>query len=278
MIRTSIAVSSVLAACLLWAGGAARADTVPNFGGPGVASPGYPDFLGANAQAKLTENRDGSFTLSVIGSPACGSPRAFGGCGGATLNFPGAAYFVGNESMSITANFSAKGVFTSGTYTLIGSLPAWSNPSTGTAPAGFSWGAQGVETLLTANLTGDTVDAAGEALGFTEVITGGWADQAQFTSGGPESVWLYSLLGGQSIHGDDDDQGNENGNGRFRRKGHSNWDRFLADLQSGHLRPANLRGIGSVATTPLPAAVWLLGSGLVGLFGLARRRRLPASP
>ena len=33
---------------------------------------------------------------------------------------------------------------------------------------------------------------------------------------------------------------------------------------------------GDVAAVPIPAAVWLFGSGLVGLFGLARRRARPA--
>ncbi|MGI9320139.1 MAG: VPLPA-CTERM sorting domain-containing protein [Thiogranum sp.] len=31
--------------------------------------------------------------------------------------------------------------------------------------------------------------------------------------------------------------------------------------------------IGGGTPVPLPAAVWLFGSGLLGLFGIARRRR-----
>jgi hypothetical protein len=262
MARTSAAVSSALAICLLSVGGAAHALTVPNFGGPGVPSPGYPDFWGANVGATLTQNNNGTFTLSVIGSTAaCGSSKTFANCNAAIFNFPGASYFVGNETMNITANFSASGIFSSGTYTITGSLPASSNPTIGTAPTGVSWGAQGTETLLTANLTADTIDSTDEALGFREVITGGWADQAQFISGSAESVWLYSLLSGFNM-----DSGDNTKNAA--------WNNFLAELKSGHgLKGNSFAAIGSIATVPLPGALWLLGGGLFGLAGLARRRR-----
>jgi hypothetical protein len=39
----------------------------------------------------------------------------------------------------------------------------------------------------------------------------------------------------------------------------------------------NLKITGNAPTTPLPAAVWLLGSGLVGLFGVSRRRTVAAA-
>jgi len=38
----------------------------------------------------------------------------------------------------------------------------------------------------------------------------------------------------------------------------------------------NLSIAGNGAAVPLPAAVWLLGSGLLGLFGVARRRAAAA--
>jgi len=266
MTRISTGVTGALLVCLLAVAGVAHADTVPIFGGPGVPSPGFPDFWGTNGDATLTRNRNGSFTLSVVGSAA-------------NFNIPGASYRVGNGTMNITAIFSSKGVFTSGTYTLTGSLPASSSPTSGSAPTGFSWGAQPTETLLTANFTADAVDSSDEALGFTEIITGGWADQAQFTSGGPESVWLYSLLSGTGM--DSEDSGNDHClrsdsmcmNG-FRGKRRSSWDKFLADLVSGQrLTPKTLVAIGSIATVPLPGAAWLLGTGLAGLIGLAHRRR-----
>jgi hypothetical protein len=286
MLRTSTSVSLTLAACLLACGAAARADMVPAFTAPGIPAPGSPSFWGNNVDATLSRNGNGTFTLSVVGSSAgCGSAHTRSGCSAATFNLPGAAYLVGNESISITANFSASGMFTSGAYSITGSLPASSSPLFGSAPAGVSWGAQGTETLLTANLTGDAVDSSDEALGFNEVITGGWADQPQFASGGPESVWLYSLLSGFDGDRDQNDQGNQGSSGCWKRgfgcridsghKGDSAWDRFLAELQSGRgLKPGKFTAIGSIATVPLPGAVLLLGSGLLGLAGMARRRRL----
>ena len=38
-------------------------------------------------------------------------------------------------------------------------------------------------------------------------------------------------------------------------------------------RPDQLRVITAVSTVPVPAAVWLFGSGLLGLVGMARRKR-----
>lgn len=35
----------------------------------------------------------------------------------------------------------------------------------------------------------------------------------------------------------------------------------------------NLTGVASVSAVPIPSAVWLFGSGLIGLIGLARRRK-----
>jgi len=262
--KMSAAVSGVLALCLLAVSAVAQAFVVPGFIGPGVASPGYPDFWGANVGATLTQNSNGSFTLSVVGSTAaCGNPHTFNSCGAAIFNFPGGAYLVGNETMNLTANFSSSGVFNSGSYTITGSLPASSNPTFGSAPAGFSWGAQGSQTLLTANLTADTIDSTDEALGFAEVITGGWADQPQFTGtpAGVESLWLYSLLSGVDM---------ESGN----NKHNSGWNSFLAELKSGHGLHANtFAAIGSIATVPLPGTVGLLGSALAALVVLARRRR-----
>ena len=278
MIRTSTAVSLALTACVAVFASVAHAYTVPDFGAPGVPVPGYPSFWGSNVDATLRRDANGMFTLSVAGSTvACDSAHTRSSCSGAIFNFPGAAYLVGNETLNITANFTSSGTFTSGTYSITGSLPASSNPSFGSAPAGFSWGAQGTETLLTANLTGDAVDSSREALGFNEVITGGWADQPQFTSGVAESVWLYSLLSGpdHDAHADADCWKRGFGcKGDSGRKGASAWNRFLAELRDAHdLRPGTFTAIGSIATVPLPGALALLGSGLLGMVGMARRRR-----
>jgi len=263
MTRTSAALSSALALTLLSVG-TAHAITVPTFAGPGVSSPGYPDFWGANVSASVVQNGNGTFTLSVVGSEAaCGNFHTLGSCSAAIFNFPGAGYLIGNETMSLTANFSSSGAFNSGSYTITGSLPASANPTFGSAPSGFSWGAQKNQILLSANLTADTIDSADQALGFQDVITGGWADLGQFTSNPatPESVWLYAQLSGLNMDGGDN-------------KGNSAWNDFLAELQSGRaLRANTFLAVGSIATVPLPGAVWLLGSGVIGLLASARRRR-----
>ena len=244
----------------LGTGGLAQAFTVPNFSGPGVSVPGYPDFWAANYEGSLTSSH-GTFTLSVTGNLGSCNGRNVQNCSAAIFNFPSGAYVVGNESVSITANFSSSGQFLSGSYTLYGSLPASSNPSFGKAPTGYSWSAQAPETLLTANLTADTIDSADGALGFKEVFTGGWADQPKFTGGiTTESVWLYSLLSGWGS-GDDNNVHN------------SGWNSFLAELKSGRgLKTGTFVGIASIATVPVPAALLLFGSGLAGL-GLLRRRK-----
>ena len=249
--------------CLACGSGVAHAITVPGFIGTGVPPPGYPDFWGANVDATLTRNKNGSFTLSVLGNTAaCGSSKTLANCSAALFNFPAGAYLVGNETLNLTANFSSGGMFTSGSYTITGSLPASSNPTLGMAPPNVGWGAQGNETLLTATLTGDAIDSTDAALGFAATITGGWADQKQFTSGSPESVWLYSLVSGLSMTSGDS-------------TANKAWNNFLAELQSGHLtKGASFVAIGSIATVPLPGVVMLFGSGVMGLLGLARRRRL----
>ena len=50
--------------------------------------------------------------------------------------------------------------------------------------------------------------------------------------------------------------------------------RVLSDIELGILKDI---GYSKVAPVPVPAAVWLMGSGLVALFGMARRRRMAAA-
>jgi hypothetical protein len=242
--------------------GVAHAITVPSFTGsdPSVVSPGYPDFLAANYSASLTANSQGSvYTLSIQGS----NPNV------GVFNFKNADYLVGNESIKLTANFDARGNLLTGkgftnSYEIDGSLAASSNPTIGSAPAGYSWTAQPVEKLFSATLASVTVDSNDEALGFKSTSFGGWANQKQFTGGGTpsESVWLFSLLSPLSSFSSQASAANKD------------WNTFLSEIKTHSSLKANtFYGIGSIATVPLPAALLLLGSGLLGFGGIARRRQ-----
>jgi hypothetical protein len=258
MNRSSRALAGAAAIVVLGAAGVAHAFPVPEFKStdPSIASPGYPDFWAANLSASLRKSSAGTgYTLSIQGSdPNIG-----------IFNFPNGAYLVQDEQIKLTANFDSTGhLLTSlaNTYEIDGSLRAWSNPSFGTKPAGVSWAVQPLEKLFSANLTAVTVDSKSDALGFKSTGFGGWANQKQFTGGSTtESVWLYSLLAGLSSRDNDDSHG-------------SDWHRFMAELKNHTaLKSGTFFGIASIATVPLPAAVWLFGSGLAALGGLIRRRK-----
>jgi len=251
----------------------AQAFMVPNFSGSGVSSPGYPDFWAADAKASVAENANGTFTLSISGNSAsCLGDGSFANCSAAIFNFANSAYLVRNETLNITANFSSSGQLLSGSYEIDGTLTASSSPSFHTKPpAGYTWSAQTVvQDLFSTSLTGFTVDSKDEALGFVTAGFGGWANQPQFTGGSKsESLWLYSLLG--SSH----ESGWEGGGNQHQNQA---WNNFLAELKSGKgLKADAFYGIASVATVPLPAAVWLFGSGLAALGGALRRRARASS-
>jgi hypothetical protein len=258
-------IATAAAVVLLTATRAAQAFSVPDFKGPdpSIGSPGYPDFSALNLSASLTANSPGTvYTLSIQGS----NPNV------GVFNFPNAAYLVGNESIKLTVSFDSHGNLLTGSgyndsYEIDGSLAASSNPTFGSKPAGYSWAAQPIEKLFSATLTGVTVDSKDEALGFRSTNFGGWANQKQFTGGGTtESVWLYSLLSSlNSSYG--------SSMASAQRGGGSDWDSLLAEIKNHtHLKTGTFLGIASIATVPVPIALWLFGSGLLGLGGLFRRR------
>jgi len=254
----------------------AHAFPVPDFDGrnQSVPKPGYPDFWSVDLSGSLTGNSSGTvYTLTLEGS----------GQDAGIFNFPHGAYLIGNEEVQITAHFDSTGhLLTSlaNTYEIDGSLAAWSDPSFGTKPAGVSWAAQPVEKLFSTDLTGLTFDMKDQALGFKTTNFGGWANQQQFTGDvTSESLWLYSLLsdhkGKHGHHGDhgDDEGKNQSAEGWGWPRANE-WRAFLDELEDHkHLKNHTFNGIASIATVPLPGAIWLLASGLAGIGGFFRRRR-----
>jgi hypothetical protein len=267
----------------LAASGTAQAYIDPAFSAPGIANPGYSDFVAGILNANLDDadvqwnsNADGhgngAFQLTI-------NQRAQNQ---GIFNFPTGAYIVGNESIKLTANFDPTGhllTSMSNTYEVDGSLQPWSKPDFGNAPGGFSWSAQPVEKLFSVKLTSVGVDSTHDALGFNTSNFGGWANQPQFTGGSTaESLWLYALINTGNLYCVLPRPGNNCNNSPSQQgtlpfsTSNSTWNTFLGELKSHtKLKDASFVGIGAIVTVPLPAAVWLFGAGLAAL-GRFRRR------
>jgi hypothetical protein len=233
-------------------------------GNTNVPPPGYPDFWSYDGSATLTQARhDGNFTFTYTD---IFNPHSCPSCA-AVFDFPSGAYAVQNLDLTLTATFNTSGQFLSGTYSIAGSLPPSSRPTYGTAPSGVSWSSTSTP-LFTAKLTGATVNMSTDALGFTTSDFGGWADQPQFTGGSTsESVWIYAQLSCQTA--------NQNSPLCTNSTRDSLWNTFLAQLKHKDLDMTGcFKGLDSIATVPIPAAVVLFGSGLAGLGAALRRRRV----
>lgn len=139
---------------------------------------------------------------------------------------------IAGGTFDIAATIDASGNLTGGTLSIGGTV----------ASLGFNSG-----TLFTGTLTAfGFPTAGGDPLEFLFAVTGG--DAAGLYGGG--SVPGGVILGESGFTGD------------FT----SDFDNLIGGV------PGTGAGVANVAPVPLPAAVWLFGAGLMGLFGIARSR------
>jgi len=149
---------------------------------------------------------------------------------------PTHAYSLSNTKFMLTANFDSLFHFTGGNMQIKGKIPE-SGVSSGT----LRWNA---------NLTGFGVDinpfdGSPIALGFE---TRGYSGRAtQLADGSPQSVYLFDP--------------------RLAT--------LALDLFNHHGSSLSVNAT-ALTTVPVPAAVWLLGSGLIALFGVRRKEMPPA--
>ncbi len=152
------------------------------------------------------------------------------------LVYPSQTFGVRNTKYTLNAVFDSNSVFQSGTVKISGKIPGLVN-------------GHGVQTLMTADLTAFARNAAGDLLGFnTANIVCNPAINAYGPCTTNESVYLALKHG---IFSDDNGYGGKHGK------------------KTRMFRSSGL----AVTSIPIPAAVWLFGSGLLGLVGIARRKR-----
>jgi len=238
--------------------GNAVADTVPySYDATGVGAPSWPLFLDVNETIKIERKGSGSSTYWQL--KGTGSTTSFWGDVDNYVN-------LGSDSVKYQANFNSAGklITSMGSTSLSnfleikGSLPAGTFGNT-------SWSAQPEQLLLSAKLldtnpgnnTPDYIGTyGGFALGFKTQFTGGWAANNPGLTGGStgENLWLAGLSNGfldlvNALDGN-------NGNG---------------SLSSLIGSSKTIKNVVSIASVPVPGAVWLFGTGLMGL--LAGRRK-----
>lgn len=247
---------------MLLAGTLAHADGTPYaYNAAGVGDPSFPFFLGTNDTISVKKTGSGAntyWTLTGTGT----SSTLFGSL------FD--SFNLGNETVKYVANFNSAGkLITSIGNTVLsnfleikGSLPAGNI-------GGTSWSAVPNQLLLSAKLldvnpgnnTPDLVGTfGGLAVGFKTQFTGGWAIQNNRLTGGSvgENLWLAGLSSGFLNLVNALDGSTSNGT-----------------LGSLFATNKTITGVVSIASVPVPAAIWLFGTGLMSL--LASRRKSAAA-
>jgi len=236
------------------------------FASSGIGGVSYPYFL--DTQEKVSVKRMGAGPNSYWRLTGTGSAASFWGPDDNSYNLK-------NERIKYVANFDAAGRLITSIGSKIldnyleikGSLPAGQIGNT-------SWGRLSNQLLLRATLLDsdasngvpDLIGTYGGsqnqedhdglvALGFKTKFTGGWAAEQPGLTGGStgENLWLFG-----SSHDFQDlvnalDGDSENGT-----------------LRSLIDRSKTIEKVSSVASVPLPGAVWLLGAGLMTLLGSRR--------
>ena len=227
--------------------------TTASYGGiVGVSSPNFVDVNEVITVTKFGSGAANSY-WQISGT---GSTAIFDSLNGSRFK----SYNLGNETVKYTANFDANGrlitsfggTALSNTLSITGSLPAGSFGNT-------SWGSQPNELLLSANLTdinpnNGTADRIGTfgsfAIGFNTQFTGGWATTIPGLTGGStgESLWLAGFSSDFANLVKALDGKTKNGT-----------------LSSLFGSTKTIHGVFSVASVPVPGAVWLFGTGLMTL-------------
>jgi hypothetical protein len=158
------------------------------------------------------------------------------------LVYPSQTFHVRNTKYTLNAVFDNNNVFQSGTVQIRGKIPGLVTD-------------HGVQTLMSADLTAFASNTLGDLLGFNTANIVCHPDINVFTPCTTnESVYLalrHGIFDARQHynHGDDEDGEKWKKAGKFRTSGIA------------------------ITSIPVPAAVWLFGSGIVGLGALARRTR-----
>jgi hypothetical protein len=269
------AVAVLLSTLALMAAPSAQAALIP-------ISPSYPDITTSGSDINYAWTAGIGGTLTINGNAGTGAAQVnqsvkfssadithtIYGCSTlgistttcATPNSPSSYY-------SLTANFNAGGTFTGGTLTILGYVDASSTSGyqaydwNGAAAGGASTG-----TLLTANLIDFGFNgSAGAAatydnliLDFSIALTGGDFFTAGYTGNGLRWGAGRVYSGSSAPYG-------------------GSWDLqaapFTKSFSCGNGDTTKLCYATMDTYVPVPAAVWLFGSGLVGLLGIATRSR-----